>query len=154
MTNAAEQEFRAQLSRTERDIARRIDPGRRALVIVGVMLVLMATSVIPWIGGATGWQVLTGDTAPALQVDLLPRLFAINATAAGVGLGALALTTRRWAIAFLAAIACSVVSVEGVVAIWARQTVPAAGPAIGLILAVVAMFVLASQWLRIAWSRP
>lgn len=154
VTNAAEQDFRAQLARAERDIGRRIDPGTRALVIVGVMLVLMATSVIPWIGAATGWQVLVGDTAPVLQVDLLPRLFAINATIAGVGLGALALTTRRWALAFLAAMACSVVALEGVIAIWARQTVPAAGPSVGLVIAVVSMFVLASQWLRIAWSRP
>ncbi len=154
MTNPAEQDFRAQLSRAERDIGRRIDPGRRALVIVGVMLVLMATSVLPWIGGASGWQVLVGDTAPALNVDLLPRLFAINSTVAGVGLGALALTTRRWGLSFLAAMACSIVALEGITAIWARQTVPEAGPSVGLVIAVISMFVLASQWLRIAWSRP
>lgn len=146
--------FSASLARSERDIARGIDPGARALVIVGVMLVLVLTSVLPWVGSASGWQVLAGRADPELEISLLPRLFSINATIAGVLLGALALVTRRWALAWLAAMTCSVVTVEGVIAIWSRQTVPQAGPSIGLVLAVISMAVLAAQWLRIAWSRP
>lgn len=149
-----DQELRAELSRTERDLSSRIDPGRRALVIGVITLVLVLSSVLPWIGVASGWQVLTGQTDPALHVTLLPRLFAINSTIAGVLLSALALTTRRWAMAWVAAMACTVVTFEGLIAIWSRQTVPQAGPSIGLVLAVLCMIVLAIQWLRIVWSRP
>ncbi|WP_249124659.1 Rv2732c family membrane protein [Saccharopolyspora erythraea] len=143
----------AELARTERELLRRFDPGSRALVIAGVMLVLVLSSVLPWIGGAAGWQVLVGQADPALHVGLLPRLFSINSTIVGIAVGALALVTRRWAIAWVAALAGVVVSFEGVIAIWSRQTVPNAGPGIGLVLAVVCMFVLAIQWLRIVWSR-
>ena len=80
-------------------------------------------------------------------------LFSINSTIAGLLLSAIALTTRRWALAFVAAMGCTIVSFEGLVAIWSRQTVPQAGPSFGLVLAVISMFVLAIQWLRIAWSR-
>ncbi|WP_017976170.1 hypothetical protein [Actinopolyspora halophila] len=151
-----QQRFRADLSRAERDMSRRIDPGGRALVITGVMLVLVLTAILPWVGGASGWQVVSGQADPALEIKLLPRLFSINAIVAGVLLGALTLVTRRWALSWVTAMACSVVTVEGVIAIWSRQTVPQgqAGPAIGLVLAAIAMAVLASQWLRIAWSRP
>ena len=100
-------------------------------------------------GDATGWQVLTGEADPALNVGLLPWLFAVNSSVAGILLGALALATRRWAMAWVAAMACVVVSFEGLVAIWSRQTAPQGGPAIGLVLAVISMFVLAVQWLRI-----
>ncbi len=150
----ADREFRAELSRTEREIGSRIDPGRRAVVIAAVTLVLVVSSVLPWIGGASGWEIMTGQADPALNVGLLPRLFSINSGIAGILLSALALTTRRWALAWVAAMACTLVSFEGLVAIWSRQTVPQAGPSIGLVLAVLSMVVLAVQWLRIAWSRP
>jgi hypothetical protein len=132
----------------------RIDPGARAIVIAAVMLVLVLCSVLPWVGSATGWQILAGQADPSLDIGLLPRLFSINSTIAGVFLSAVALTTRRWAFAFVAAAGCGIVSFEGLVAIWSRQTVPQAGPSFGLVLAVISMFVLAIQWLRIAWSRP
>lgn len=151
-----QQRFRADLSRAEREMSRRIDPGGRALVITGVMLVLVLTAILPWVGGASGWQVIAGQVDPALEIGLLPRLFSINAIVAGVLLGALALVTRRWALSWVTAMACSVVTVEGVIAIWSRQTVPQdqAGPSVGLVLAVISIALLASQWLRIAWSRP
>ncbi|PRW65029.1 hypothetical protein CEP50_00365 [Actinopolyspora mortivallis] len=150
-------DFRTASPGSDRAAGRWIDPGGRALVIVGVMLVLVLTAVLPWIGGASGWQVIAGQADPVLEVGLLPRLFSINATVAGVLLGALTLATRRWPVAWITAMACSVVTVEGVIAIWSRQTVPPGqpgGPSFGLVLAVVAMAVLAVQWLRIVWSRP
>jgi hypothetical protein len=149
----ADPKIRAELSRTERDLLRRIDPGARALVIATVMLVLMLCSVLPWIGPAVGWQILTDQADPALGISILPRLFSINSTIAGILLSALALATRRWAVAWVAAMACTVVSLEGLVAIWSRQTVAQAGPSVGLVLAVVSMFVLAAVWLRVVWSR-
>lgn len=149
----AGREYRQRLSEDERESLRRIDPGMRALVIAGVMLVLVASSLMPWIGGAVGWQVLAGQADPKLDVGLLPRLFAVNSSIVGLLLGALALATRRWALAFLAAVTSVVVSFEGMVAIWSRQTAPFGGPSFGLVLAVICMVVLAVQWLRIAWSR-
>ncbi|GAB3281111.1 Rv2732c family membrane protein [Parasphingorhabdus pacifica] len=149
----AGREHRQQLPKAERELLRRIDPGKRALVIAAVMLVLVSSSLMPWIAAAPGWQVLSGQADPALDVGLLPRLFAINSGIAGVGIGAVALVTRRWALAFLAAFTSGIVSFEGLIAIWSRQTTPHAGPSFGLALAVLCMLVLAIQWLRIAWSR-
>jgi hypothetical protein len=150
----AERAFREELSKTERELLRRIDPGTRAVVIAAVMMVLVLSAVLPWVGAASGWHILLGQADPALKIGLLPRLFAINSTIAGVLVGALALATRRWAVAWVAAMACVIVSFEGLIAIWSRQTVQAEGPSIGLVLAVVSMFVLAIQWLRIVWTRP
>lgn len=141
------------LSRTERDLLRRIDPGARAMVIAAVTLVLITCWMLPWIGTATGWQILANQASPSLNISILPRLFSINSTIAGVLLSSLALATRRWAVAWLAAMACAVVSIEGMIAIWSRQTVAQAGPSIGLVLAEVSIFVLAVMWLRVVWSR-
>jgi hypothetical protein len=46
--------------------------------------------------------------------------------------------------------------VNGLWAVWSRQTAPhgAPGPGIGLVLAVLAMALLALMWVRLAWSRP
>ena len=148
-----DREIGRKLSRQEKDLLRRIDPGTRALLIAAVMVVIVLTWILPWVGDAVGWQVLTAEADPALNVGLLPRLFAINSTIAGIGLGALALATRRWAMAWVAAMACVVVSFEGIVAIWSRQTAPQGGPGIGLIVTVMAMFLLAAQWLRVVTSR-
>ncbi|MGW3472168.1 Rv2732c family membrane protein [Saccharopolyspora sp. NPDC000995] len=144
---------RRALTGSEREVLRRIDPGTRAMVIASVMLVLVLCSLLPWVRGAAGWEVLMGQADPALKIGLLPRLFAINSTIVGIGLGALALITRRWIFAFLAGLAGVVVTFEGVIAIWSRQTSGAEGPSIGLLLAVACMAVLAVQWMRIVWSR-
>lgn len=148
-----DREWTRELSKTERDVLRRIDPGTRAVKIAVVMLVLALSWVFPWVGDATGWQVLTGQAAPELEVGLLPQLFAINAAVVGVGLSALTLMTRRWALAFLTALTSMVVSLEGVIAIWSRQTNPQGGPGLGLALAAVCMIVLGVLWVRIMWSR-
>jgi hypothetical protein len=46
--------------------------------------------------------------------------------------------------------------VNGLWAVWSRQTAPAGspGPGIGLLLCVLAMALLALMWVRLAWSRP
>ena len=135
------------------EVLRQFDPGTKALIIASVMLVLVVSALLPWVGGSPGWQVLTGQTDPALKVGLLPRLFAINSTIVGLGFGALALITRRWGAAFLAGVAGLVVTFEGMIAIWSRQTSGHTGPGLGLVLAGVCMAVLAIQWMRIVWSR-
>ena len=149
----SDQEISRQLARAERDILRQFDPGVRAVLIAAVIVVLILTWLLPWIGNATGWQVLSGQTDPVLDVGLLPRLFAINSTIAGVGVGVLALVTRRWVVAFLAAALDTMVSFEGMIAIWSRQTSVYGGPSIGLVIALICMVVLAVTWVRIAWSR-
>lgn len=153
VSETAEPRINARLSKTERDILRRIDPGAQALIIATITLVLITCWILPWIGSASGWQILTNKADPALNISILPRLFSFNSTLAGVLLSSLALTTRRWAVAWVAAMACALVSVEGVIAIWSRQTVAQAGPSVGLVLAEVCVFVLAVLWLRVVWSR-
>ncbi|MFR9729228.1 hypothetical protein ACL03H_08370 [Saccharopolyspora sp. MS10] len=145
---------RRELSRAERDLLRRIDPGRTAVTIAAVILVLIASSLLPWIGSASGVEILLGQADPALDVGLLPRLFSVNATLVGVLLGAIALISRRWALAWVAGMAAIIVSFEGVIAIWSRQTAPVGGPSWGLVLAALCMIVLAVQWLRIVLTRP
>jgi hypothetical protein len=100
-----------------------------------------------------GWQVLAG-LAPDLGV--LPRLFTFTALGFGVVGSALALATRRWGLAWVCAVGCGFTVVDGVWAIWSRQTVVpdgGSGPGIGLVLAVVTMLVLAVSWVRIALRR-
>lgn len=144
---------RRPLTSSEREGLRRVDPGKRAVVIAAAMFVLVVSALLPWVGSAVGWQVLTGQADPALEVGLLPRLFAINAVVVGIGLSTLALVTRRWVLVFLAALPGAVVTFEGLIAIWSRQTSESAGPGIGLLIAVVCMLVLSVQWIRTAWSQ-
>lgn len=151
--SGAQDVMRDNADREQRDLLRRIDPGARALVIASVMLVLVLCSLLPWTGDAAGWEVLTGQADPKLDIGLLPWLFALNSTVVGLGFGTLALISRRWVVAFVAGLAGVVVSFEGIMAIWSRQTSGQHGPAIGLVLAVLCMAVLAVQWIRVLWSR-
>ena len=103
--------LRAEIDAVERLALRRVDLGVRAAVIAAAIMVLLLATSLPWVGGASGWEVLRGSTDPADQVGLLPRLFAAAALGLGVGLSALALLTRRWAWSgparWAAPIACS-----------------------------------------------
>jgi len=146
-------ELRAEIDAVERAALRWVDPGTRAIVIAGAIMVLLLATSLPWVGSASGWEVLHGTADPADQVGLLPRLFAAVALAAGVGLSALALLTRRWGLVWASALGCAYGALDGVWAIWSRQTTDGAGPGAGLILAVLAVVVLAAQWFRLAVSR-
>lgn len=145
--------LRAEIDAVERLALRRVDLGVRAAVIAAAIMVLLLATSLPWVGGASGWEVLRGSTDPADQVGLLPRLFAAAALGLGVGLSALALLTRRWGLVWASALGCAYCVLDGVWAIWSRQTTAGAGPGVGLILAVLAVLVLATQWFRLAASR-
>ena len=146
-------ELRAEIDAVERSALRRVDPGAHAVVIATAIMILLLATSLPWVGAASGWEVLHGTADPADKVGLLPRLFAAVALSLGVGLSALALLTRRWGLVWASALGCSYCVLDGVWAIWSRQTTAGAGPGAGLILAVLAVLVLAAQWFRLAVSR-
>jgi hypothetical protein len=146
-------ELRAEIDAVERSALPRVDPGARAAVISGAIMLLLLAVALPWVGDASGWDVLNGTANPVDKVGLLPRMFGGVALAMGVGLSTLALVTRRWGLVWASALGCTYCVLDGVWAIWSRQTVHGAGPGIGLVLAVLAVAVLAVQWLRLALSR-
>lgn len=142
----------AELRDVARRVERRIEPGATAMVVAVAVLALIAAFLLPWIGGAAGWQVLVG----AEWFGVLPRLFTITALAFGVVGSMLALSLRWWALAWGCAAGCGISVINGVWAVWSRQiAVPegGAGPAVGLVLALVAVLVLAATWARIALRR-
>ena len=142
----------AELAEAERRVVRRVEPGAVAVVVAVVVLVVAGALMLPWTGGAPGWQVLAGTA----NFGVLPRLFTITAVGFGVLGSSVALATRLWAAAFVCAIGCGFAVVNGVWAIWSRQVnVPqgGSGPEIGLVLAVLAMVALTACWVRIAAHR-
>lgn len=133
-------------------VEQRIDPGTTALRVSIAMLVLMVSLVLPWTGSAAGWEILAGIQT----FGLLPRLFTFTSLGFGLVVGSLALATRWWGLAWLAAAGSGVSVITGVWAIWSRQTgvlTGGTGPGIGLILAVLTMIFLVACWARIAFRR-
>ena len=145
-------ELNRELSGVERRVERRIDPGGIAFGVTLAMLVLMVSLVLPWTGDAQGWEILAGSRT----FGALPRLFTFTSLGFGLVVGSLALATRWWALALLTAVGCGISVVNGVWAIWSRQTgvlTGGTGPAAGMVLAVVAVIVLTACWARIAGRR-
>jgi len=142
-----------ELADVTRRVERRIDPTpATALVVTVGMLALLGGLLLPWSGPAEGWEILAGVE----WVGPLPRLFTFTSLGFGLVVSALALGTRWWGLAWLAAFGCGFSVVHGVWAIWSRQTeVPGggSGPGIGMILTAVAMLVLAVCWVRISLRR-
>ena len=145
--------LRAEIDAVERSALRRVDLGGGAVVIGGAIMFLLLGITLPWVSDASGWDVLRGAADPLDRVGLLPRLFGAVALAAGVGLSVLALVTRRWGLVWASALGCAYCALQGVWAIWSRQTVPDPDPGPGMVVAVLAVVVLAVQWLRLALSR-
>ena len=117
------------------------------------MFVLIVGLVLPWLGGAMGFEVLLGIGDAVGRESWVPRLFAATAVLFGVLASAVALITRLWAVTWVCALGGWFASVDGVLAIWSRQSSDG-DLGIGLIVAEVAMVFLAAQWFRTAWSRP
>jgi hypothetical protein len=151
--------LRDQIDGVERDAERRaarsVDLGGRAVVIAVAVFVLIVGQILPWMAGATGFDVLlgTGSGDAVGKASMVPRLFAATSLVFGVLASALALTTRRWVFTWVGALGGWLASVDGVLAIWSRQS-SHGDLGIGLVIAWVATVVIASQWLRTAWSRP
>jgi hypothetical protein len=141
-----------ELAGVTRRVERRTDPGSTALIVSIAMLALIVMLLLPWTGSAKGWEILAG----VQNFGVLPRLFTFTSLGFGLVVSALALATRRWGLAWLAAWGCGFSVVHGVWAIWSRQVgVPTGGtgPGIGMILTVLAMLTLAVCWVRISLRR-
>ncbi|MGW5918003.1 Rv2732c family membrane protein [Nocardia fluminea] len=153
------EQFRGELDAVECRIAGEIDPGARALVVAGAVFVLLISLVLPTAGAARGFDVLLDtEVAGVEHIGLPSRIFVWLVIVFGVGFSLLALTTRRWVLAWIACAGSAVGSVFGVLSIWHRQTpglgnYQGAGPGIGLILGTLAIMVLTFHWVRVVWSR-
>jgi hypothetical protein len=151
--------LRDEIDQVERDAQRRaartVELGGRAVVISVAVFVLIIGQILPWLGGSTGLEVLlgTGSGDAVGKASMVPRLFAATSLVFGVLASALALTTRRWAFTWVCALGGWFASVDGVLAIWSRQSVHG-DLGIGLVIALVATVFLAALWFRTAWSRP
>ncbi|WP_414638836.1 hypothetical protein [Actinophytocola sp.] len=145
-----EEQFREEIDEVGRRAARSVELGSRALVIAIAVFVLLVGLVLPWMNGSSGLEVLIG--AEAGKASMVPRLFAATSVLFGVVASALTLTTRLWVFAWVGAAGGWFASVDGLLAIWSRQSSDTA-PGIGMVIAVVAMVVIATLWFRTAASR-
>ncbi|MGX7826841.1 Rv2732c family membrane protein [Actinokineospora sp. 24-640] len=149
--------LRAEVDAVERRAVRTVELGGRAVVLAVGVFVLMIGYILPWMGDAAGWQVLFGTGDAAGKAGMVPRLFAATSLLFGVLASALALITRLWALSWVCALGGWFASVDGLLAIWTRQSsagLDSPGPGIGLVISEIAMVVVATLWFRTAWSRP
>ena len=158
MSDGSEQErleaLRAEIDSVERSMVRRLEPGWWAMAVAIAVFVLLVAELLPWVGSANGWQVLLGEVGTAGRGSVLPRLFAGSSLLIGVIASTIAIAARRWALAWACALGCAFSVVHGVLAVWSRQTSGETGPGAGMVLALLAVVVLAVQWISLAWSRP
>jgi hypothetical protein len=148
--------FKNDIDAAERRVAREIEPGARALVVAILIFVLLASFLLPHAGDARGFDALIGGPAAAKAAIGMPsRVFTWITLVFSVGFSTLALLTSRWALAWVALAGSAVASVEGMFAVWSRQTAGAGhpGPGIGLIVAWIAVILLTFHWARVVWRR-
>ncbi len=155
MTDPDFEAYKSDLEVAERRVAGEIDPGRRALVVAILVFVLLVSLILPHTGAARGVDVLMGnDTAIGEGIALPSRVFCWLALIFGVGFSMLALTTRRWTLAWLALAGTALAAAIGMLAVWSRQTaVGHPGPGIGLLLGWVTVILLTFHWARVVWTR-
>ncbi|MDF2826936.1 MAG: hypothetical protein K0R01_219 [Mycobacterium sp.] len=149
-------QFKGDIEDVERRMAREIDPGARAVVVAGLVFVLLLTFLLPHTGGAKGLDALIGGDAAVREGVALPsRVFAWLVLVFGIGFSMLALLTRRWGLAWVAAAGSAVACPVGMLAVWSRQTAadPYPGPGWGLVVAWIAVILLTFHWIRVVWSR-
>ncbi|WP_396932175.1 hypothetical protein [Mycolicibacterium sp.] len=148
--------YRSEIEKAERKVAGEIQPGARAMVVAILVFVLLVSLILPHTGGARGVDVLMGDSkALSVGIALPSRLFTWFALVFGVGFSMLALTTRRWFLAWIALAGSALASALGLLAVWSRQTAVHGhpGPGIGLLLGWLAVILLTFHWARVVWTR-
>jgi len=126
------------------------------MIVAVAVLLLLGAIALPWVGPTSGWACCWAPGRRFPRSGVLPRLFAGTAVVFGVVGSATALLTRLWAIGWACALGCGVLVVNGLWAVWSRQTAPAGtpGPGIGLVLSLLVMVLLSALWVRLAWTRP
>jgi hypothetical protein len=149
MTESDDQ-LREEIDEVGRRTSRTVELGGRAVMIAVAVFVLLVGLVLPWMNGSSGLEVLIGEEGG--KASVVPRLFAATAVLFGVVASACALITRRWFFAWVGAAGGWFASVDGVLAIWSRQS-SGTSPGIGMVIAVVAMISIAFMMFRTAASR-
>ncbi|GAA3529801.1 membrane protein [Amycolatopsis ultiminotia] len=147
-----DRELSEEIDEAGRRAARTVELGRRGFTISVLIFVLLVALLLPWAEGHAGWQALAGAAGG------IPQLFAATSTGIGVLAGAVALVSRRWWVAWCCAAGGWFASVDGLLAIWSQQSAHASGatgggPGLGMIIAWIATLVLATLWMRTAFSR-
>lgn len=136
---------------------RQIDPGARALVVAVCVMLMLVAALLPWVAGATGWQILFGLAPKGTVIGLEPILFAVCSMLFGVLVSGAALVTRLWALAFAGAAGCGFSLLTALLAVWSQQSTsshePGPGPGIGIILGLLTLIVLTFQWVKLTFTR-
>lgn len=146
--------LRAELDEVEHRVTRHVEPGRWVMTVAVCSFVLLVAAALPWVDGHGGWQVLLGQVDEPGRIGLLPRLFSASSLLFGVVLSAVTVFVRRWELVWLCSFGCAFSFVHSIWAVWSRQTSGDSGPGPGMVLALLAILILAVQWLRLAFSRP
>lgn len=154
------EQLEGDLRKAERRIAGEIEPGARAVVVAGAVLVAIVAMVLPHTGAANGIDVLTfSGAARDERVTITSRVFVYLLVVFGIGFSMLALVTRRWTVAFVALCGSAVGCVAGMLAWWSRNTpgvngvTPPHGVGPGLVLGWFALIVIVFHWSRVVWAR-
>lgn len=148
--------YRSELEAAERRVAGEIEPGARGLVVAILVFVLAVTFILPHTGSVRGVDVLVADdNAISAGIAVPSRIFTWLSLIFGIGFSMLALTTRRWTLAWIALAGSAVACAIGMLAVWSRQTAAEGlpGPGIGLILAWLTIILLTFHWARVVWTR-
>jgi hypothetical protein len=148
--------YRTEIEAAERRVAGEIEPGARGIVVAILVFVLVVSLILPHTGSVRGLDVLVADdNAVSAGIALPSRIFAWLSLVFGIGFSMLALTTRRWTLAWIALAGTALASALGMLAVWSRQTAADGlpGPGIGLIAGWLTVILLTFHWARVVWTR-
>lgn len=151
-------ELGRQIDEVERSSTHHFDPGLRAVLIAGAVLLLLIAGALPWLGSTMGWQVLFGHAIEQKVGGIAPRVFLAAAGIFGVLGSLVALSVRRYGAAWIASLGSDLSVLFGGLSVWSQQSTPShqpgPGPGVGMILALVAMIALAILWAGVVWKKP
>lgn len=148
--------YRSEIEAAERRVAGEIEPGARGIVVAILVFVLVVSLILPHTGSVRGLDVLVpDDNAVSAGIALPSRIFTWLSLVFGIGFSMLALTTRRWTLAWIALAGTALASALGMLAVWSRQTAADGlpGPGIGLIAGWLTVILLTFHWARVVWTR-
>jgi hypothetical protein len=148
--------YRTEIEAAERRVAGEIEPGARGIVVAILVFVLVVSLILPHTGSVRGLHVLVpDDNAVSAGIALPSRIFTWLSLVFGIGFSMLALTTRRWTLAWIALAGTALASALGMLAVWSRQTAADGlpGPGIGLIVGWLTVILLTFHWARVVWTR-